>query len=175
MTARRGRSKQDKTEGGRERGMRRQDAVRWVAETVEDILQQRGDGLELVEVTFRTEGPRLILRVTLDGPDGITLEHCQQVSRALSARLDEEDPIPQRYYLEVSSPGLDRPLVKEKDYVRFAGREVRLSTYAPLDGRRNFQGKLVKLEDGHVHLVVDGKPVAIPFEGVARCRLVPQF
>lgn len=155
--------------------MKRQEVEEWVRASVEDILATRDDQLELVEVTFRREGRDWVLRVTLDHPEGVTLDHCQEVSERLSDLLDEVDPIPQRYHLEVSSPGLDRPLVREEDYSRFAGRTVKLSTFAPVDGRRNWVGKLLGLVDGHVHLLVDEREVAIPYEGIARCRLVPQI
>lgn len=155
--------------------MKRQDVEAWAAEAVEQLLAGRDDQLELVEVTFRPEGRQWVLRVTLDRPGGVTLDHCQEVSQALSRLLDEHDPIRQRYSLEVSSPGLDRPLVKAADYARFAGREVKLSTYAPVEGRRNWQGTLVGLVDGEVKLLVGGEEISIPLEGVARCRLVPQF
>ena len=152
--------------------MKRREVEEWVRATVEDILAGQNE-LELVEVTFRSEGGRNILRVTLDRPGGVTLADCEWVSEALGRRLDEEDPIPSRYFLEVSSPGLDRPLVRAEDYQRFAGREVRLSTYAPINGRRNWQGELIGLTEGVVRLRVGGEEVAIPYEQVARCRLVP--
>src|SRR5690606_15676612 len=103
---------------GEEETVKRQEVEAWVREAVEALLAQPADGIagdiELVDVTFRPEGGRRILRVTLDRPGGITLDDCQAVSNALSALLDEEDPIPYSYYLEVSSPGVDRPLVREE-------------------------------------------------------------
>lgn len=156
-------------------GVTRREVERWVAQAAEEIVAHLGDGLELVEVTFKPEGRRLVLRVTIDREGGVSLDHCEAVSHALSDRLDAHDPIPQQYHLEVSSPGLDRPLVRESDYERFAGRTVRLSTYAPIDGRRNWEGQLLGLSDGNVRLLVDRREVAIPYDGIARCRLVPQF
>lgn len=164
---------------GEEETVKRQEVEAWVREAVEALLAQPADGIagdiELVDVTFRPEGGRRILRVTLDRPGGITLDDCQAVSNALSALLDEEDPIPYSYYLEVSSPGVDRPLVREEDYRRFAGQQVKVSTYAPIDGRKNWQGELIGLTDGQVRLMVDQQLVSIPYEMVARARLVPQW
>jgi ribosome maturation factor RimP len=94
------------------------------------------------------------------------------MSRQISAQLDVEDPIEGRYTLEVSSPGLDRPLFSERDYARFAGRRIRLSTRVPLAGRRNFQGRLEGIVDGAVTVTLeDGNRVAIPREQVAGARL----
>lgn len=155
--------------------MRRQEVEAWVRNAVEGILARRTDGMELVDVTFRPEGGRRILRVTLDRPGGITLDDCEEISNALSALLDQEDPIPQSYYLEVSSPGVDRPLVREEDYRRFAGQQVKITTYAPIDGRKNWQGELIGLSDGQVRLRVDQQLVSIPYDKVAKARLVPQW
>jgi ribosome maturation factor RimP len=91
----------------------------------------------------------------------------------VSAQLDSEDPIPGRYTLEVSSPGLDRPLTSEKDFARFAGRQVKVTTVVPLEGRRNFAGRLVGLADAIVRVVLeDGQEVGIPKDQIAKARLV---
>lgn len=147
--------------------------VKEVQAIVEPIVENLG--LELVEVQYAKEGPTWVLRLTIDGPNGIGHEECLAVSRAVSDPLDEADPIPGSYSLEVSSPGLDRPLVKPADFVRFAGREVRVNTYGPINGRKNWRGLLKGLEDDEVVLTVDGEEVRLPFDKVSRTRLVPDI
>jgi ribosome maturation factor RimP len=128
--------------------------------------------MELVHLEMNREGAGWILRIFIDSDRGVTLDDCSRVSRQLSAHLDAEDPIERSYTLEVSSPGLDRPLFSERDYERFAGRQVRISTFGPIDGRRNFSGRLLGLTDGAVHLALDnGSEIAIPRDQVAKARL----
>jgi len=129
-------------------------------------------GMELVHLEMRRESGGLILRLFIDKEGGITLDDCAHVSRQLSARLDAEDPIDGRYTLEVSSPGLDRPLSRERDFERFAGQRVRVTTESPIDGQRNFIGRLEGLVAGAVHLVLeDGREVRIPRNRISRACL----
>jgi ribosome maturation factor RimP len=129
-------------------------------------------GMELVHLEFRREGAGLVLRIYIDKEGGVTLDDCARVSRLVSSQLDADDPIPNRYTLEVSSPGLDRPLVRDQDYSRFAGRLIRLTTAAPLQGQRRFSGRLIGLAEGSVRLALeDGREMAIPREQVAMARL----
>src|SRR5207249_1114070 len=129
-------------------------------------------GMELVHLELKRGPGGCILRLFIDKEGGVTLDDCSMISRQLSAQLDVEDPIEPRYTLEVSSPGLDRPLFSERDYARFAGRRVRVSTFAPIDGRRNFVGRLEGLVDGAVRLTLEGdREVAIPHQQVAKARL----
>lgn len=109
---------------------------------------------ELVDVEFIKEGANWYLRVYIDKPGGIAIDDCEAVSRQLSDRLDELDPIKQSYILEVSSPG-ERPLKKERDYDRFKGEWVEVKLYQPLDGRKLFEGKLMGLVDNNVKIVTD--------------------
>ena len=133
-------------------------------------------GMELVNLEMRHEAGGLILRLFIDKEGGVTLDDCAQVSRQVSAQMDADDPIPGRYTLEVSSPGLDRPLVSDRDFQRFAGQRVRLSTVAPLQGRRNFAGRLVGLVGPAVRLVLeDGQEVDIPRDLIAKARIVADF
>jgi len=129
-------------------------------------------GCELLLVELCGAGHRSILRVTIDKPGGIAVADCQRVSGELSVILDVEDPMPASYELEVSSPGIDRPLVRPEDYQRFAGRRVRLKTFGPIDGQRNFRGRLEGLEGETVRLALeDQRYVAIPLSQVAKARL----
>ena len=131
-------------------------------------------GFELVDVEYVKEGKDLVLRLFIDKPGGITLDDCALLSRQIDPILDAADPIPSSYYLQVSSPGLDRPLKREKDFERFAGSLVQLRTYQAIEGQRNFRGVLTGLHDGNVALEVEGKQVLIPLHMVAKANLVPQ-
>jgi ribosome maturation factor RimP len=131
-------------------------------------------GLELVDAEFRRETQGWVLRLYLDKPGAVTLADCQRVSEELSDHLDVEDFIAYPYHLEVSSPGLDRPLTRDQDFVRFAGQEARVSTRESLQGRHNFRGRLAGVEDGAVLLdLPDGQRVAIPRDLILRARLEP--
>ena len=110
------------------------------------------EGMELVDVEFVGRGRNAVLRIFLDKPGGITLRDCEMVSGQVGAILDVEDFIPGSYTLEVSSPGLDRRLVKPADFERFAGREVRLVLKAPREGRRRFRGRLRGIQEGRIQL-----------------------
>ncbi|MBI4484143.1 MAG: ribosome maturation factor RimP [Acidobacteria bacterium] len=129
--------------------------------------------MELVHVKFGLSGRTAILRVFIDKPGGVTLQDCQRISEQVSPQLDVEDPIPFSYVLEVSSPGLDRPLVKEKDFRRFVGHGVRIRTrIADPQGRRNFSGTLLDVKDGSVLVQDQGLTVhQIRLEDVDKANL----
>lgn len=128
-------------------------------------------GMELVDVEYVKEGSQWYLRIFIDKPEGIFVDDCQAVSREISRLLDENDPIPHAYALEVSSPGLERPLKKVGDYERFQGYKVVMTTYAPLNGKKSFTGRLEGLAEQGVILNVDGSEIVIPMEQVASARL----
>ncbi len=134
------------------------------------------EGLELVAVEYQREAGGWVLRVYLEKPGGIGLDDCQRVSQQLGDLLDVEDLIDHAYTLEVSSPGLDRPLVSEGDFARFAGRLVRLQTATPLEGQRRFRGRLLGIAGGTVRLEAEGgRQVAIPHAAIERARLVVEW
>jgi ribosome maturation factor RimP len=133
------------------------------------------EGYELVDLEFVKEYQNWILRVFIDHSDGIGLDDCEKVSKALSSALDEGDPISQQYVLEVSSPGLDRPLKSEKDFERFKGHRIKVKTYTPFEGRKNLEGLLVGLIDEKIVLVFEEEEKGIPRDQVASVRLVPEF
>jgi ribosome maturation factor RimP len=135
----------------------------------------RALGFELVDSELAGRGRNAVLRVYIDGPHGVTVDDCAEVSRQLSAILDVEDPFPERYVLEVSSPGLDRPLVKHEDFERFIGEDVKIRARLPIEGRRNFSGRLIEVESDHVVLEVDGDTVKLDFDNIERARLVPRY
>lgn len=140
------------------------DVVKLVETTV------TGLGYELVD--FERSG-RGMLRVFIDKPEGISVDDCQTVSNQLTRLFLVENVDYDR--LEVSSPGLDRPLKKEADFVRFAGEKVQLRLRMPLAGRKNFVGLIVAVSDGILQLDVDGSPVAIELSNLDKARLVPIF
>jgi len=133
----------------------------------------RGMGYELVGVAF--DGHQRVLRVYIDRPEGITLDDCSAVSYQLSGLLDVEDPIPGRYQLEISSPGMDRPLFTIEHFERFKGEMVRLQLSRPLEGRRRYKARLQGVEGEEVLLTEDDHTFRIPFDLIEKARLSPEF
>lgn len=133
-------------------------------------------GYELVLLEFSPHKGSAMVRLFIDAPAGITLGDCERVSREVEGVLDVEDPIPQNYRLEVSSPGLDRPLVKPAHYERFAGQVAKVQLIAPKAGRRKFQGVLKGLKDGQVVLeTTEAGTVELKLDEIERARLVPDY
>lgn len=136
-------------------------------------------GFELVQVQLVKERGTWFLRYFLDRPGGISINDCESFSRRIDPMLDAEDPIPHSYTLEVSSAGLDRPLLKEADYERFAGRLVHLRLHEPIEGRRRWSGRLKGLEQGHdgrlAVLESEAGRLEIPYERIAQARLIPEL
>jgi len=130
-------------------------------------------GLEIVLVEIKGGSDRPVVRLYIDQPGGVTLDDCERLSKRLSVELDVEDWIPHSYTLEVSSPGLDRPLVIEADFARFAGRNVRVRTRLPVQGQRNFKGKILRVALGKVELeVAPGRQVDIAVGEIEKANLV---
>jgi ribosome maturation factor RimP len=148
-----------------------------VEELVTPILEELQ--LELVDLEYVKEGKDWFLRVYIDSNNGIDIEQCGTVSERLSERLDETDPIPHLYFLEVSSPGAERPLKKSKDFEKAVGKQVFIKTYEPIDGEKHFEGELVNYDGESVtiaHMIKTRKKVTtIPFEKVASARLAVTF
>ncbi|GAA3662403.1 ribosome maturation factor RimP [Asaccharospora irregularis] len=146
--------------------------------TVEEIVEKITEplGFEIVDVEYVKEAGEYYLRVYLDKEGGISLDDCEQVSRKLSEQLDKQDPISENYFLEVSSPGLDRPLKKEKDFIRYQGRDVEIKLYKAVDGVKQFEGELVGLtEDKNIKIIIDGNEVEFNKKEVALVRLAIKF
>ena len=140
---------------------------------VTPILQEMD--LELVDVHYRREQGGWILRLIIDRENGVTLDDCTAVSREVSQLLDIEDIIEQVYNLEVSSPGLDRPLKSMGDFQRFTGRKAKVTTREPIQGNQVFIGRINKVEDELIILEVGQQELSIPFSEVARARLEVEF
>ncbi len=135
-----------------------------------------GAGMELVHLDLERERGGWFLRLFIDKPEGVTLGDCQAVSEQFGAELDAHDVFQDRYTLEVSSPGLDRPLRSESDFRRFLGRLVAVSTFEPIQGRRHFVGRLSAFEAGIVTVVdEDQETYAIPVDKIAKARLEVEF
>jgi ribosome maturation factor RimP len=136
-------------------------------------------GLELVEIEYVKEGKNWYLRVYIDKDQGVDIEDCGLVSERLSEKLDEIDPIPHNYFLEVSSPGAERPLKKPKDFEKAIEKNVFIKTYEPIDGEKSFEGKLLGFDGQTIRLEVKIKTriktMEIPYEKVASARLAVIF
>ena len=148
-----------------------------VADMLQEFLQQ--EGYELYNMEFIKEGRDWFLRVYLDKVSGegyIGTEDCEKVSRYLSEKLDEEDPIEQNYYLEVSSPGMDRPLITEEHYHRYTGYLVDVKLYKGIDGTKNITGELKGLNDGIVTIIDEKeKTWELPLDAISKTRLAVVF
>jgi ribosome maturation factor RimP len=132
-------------------------------------------GYELWGLEYFTHGSQSVLRVFIDKADGIHVEDCALVSRQISAVLDVEDPIAGEYTLEVSSPGMDRPLFTLEQFGLYIGEQVRIRLRMPFEGRRNFSGRLVALENEDVVVSVDEHEYLLPFDTIDKAHIVPRF
>lgn len=144
---------------------------------VESLLQPFLDEnqFELVDVEYVKEGSNWFLRVYVDKEGGIDIDDCGRISEFLSEKLDENDPIPTAYFLEVSSPGAERPLKKTQDYYKAVGQHVFITTYEPFNGLKEFEGKLSAFDEQTVTVEVGKKAYEIPFNKVASARLAIVF
>ena len=143
---------------------------------IEDLLSQGADalGLEIVAVEM-AGGNRPLLRIYIDGENGVTVDDCARASRQFSAILDVEDPISSRYTLEVSSPGLDRPLAKPDHFEAAIGERVKIKMASLVAGRRRFSGSLESASATAIVVNVDGEPHTLNYAQMDKARLVPDF
>ncbi|MGM7720406.1 ribosome maturation factor RimP [uncultured Metabacillus sp.] len=152
-----------------------------VTEIVEQLVTPILDEmkLELVDIEYVKEGSNWFLRLFVDSETGIDIEECGIVSERLSEKLDELDPIPHNYFLEVSSPGAERPLKKEDDFKKAIGKHVHIKTYEPINGEKTLEGVLADFDGQTVTVTVTvktrKKQVEIPYEKVAKARLAVTF
>ncbi|MFH1368765.1 MAG: ribosome maturation factor RimP [Elusimicrobiota bacterium] len=132
--------------------------------------------LELVDIQIMGEHGKKVVRFFIDKEGGINLSDCETMSRKMGDELDKTDIFPDGYILEVSSPGMDRVLKKEKDFVKYKGKKVRVTVFAPIDGQRNFLGEILDFENNCVKINdVTGRIVAIGLDKIARARLEPEI
>ena len=132
-------------------------------------------GYQCWGVEFISQGRHSLLRVYIDHADGILIDDCEAVSRQISAVLDVEDPITSEYTLEVSSPGMDRPLFTLEQFAAHAGEQVRIKLRSPFEGRRNFQGLLRGVEDQDVVVQVDNHEFLLPVDLIEKANIIPRF
>jgi ribosome maturation factor RimP len=132
--------------------------------------------METVLVEIKGDGNRSIVRAYIDQPGGVTLDDCERFSRRFSVSLDVEDWIPFHYVLEVSSPGVNRPLIKEADFLRFCGKNAKIRTRFPISGQRNFKGKILGVTEGRLELeVAPGKEVGIAVTDIEKANLMAEL
>ena len=148
------------------------DIAQKITKIIEPTLTDRG--FELVRVLFQGADTNNTLQIMVERADHTDMkaDDCESLSRALSAVLDVEDVIASRYVLEVTSPGIDRPLVKLSDYERFAGREAKIETMVPVDGRKRFKGKLLGVDGNVVQIDFEGQKQNIDFSIISKAKLV---
>lgn len=158
--------------------MAKEDVSKKVTELLEEFCE--GKELEVYRVQYKKEGPDFKLKVFLDKPIGaeneyVDINECEAATRYLGEKLDEIDIIDRSYTLEVSSPGLDRELIKESDFTRFAGREVTVKLYTAINGSKNYEGVLVGLNDGIVTIDVNGTEIDMPKDKISKINLTVVF
>ena len=147
-----------------------EDIITQVKELAEPVLAQKG--MELIDVEYKMEYGRWILRLFIDKSEGITVDDCGDVSRELGTILDVKNIITHAYNLEVSSPGLDRVLTREYDFLKYKGKKVKIKTKQPISGRRNFSAVLDDFKEGMVLLIdSEGKKWEIPFNDIKKAKL----
>jgi ribosome maturation factor RimP len=132
-------------------------------------------GYEFVGLEYNPNPKHAVLRIYIDREDGVGIEDCENVSRETAALLDVKDPIRSHYNLEVSSPGLDRPLFVPAHYLEFIGEMVQINLFAPLDGRRKFSGPILGADENVVRIDQDGSEVTLNLDNIVKAKLVPDY
>ncbi len=153
--------------------MQTKDIIKKVEEYVMPIIEQ--NNYELVETEFVKEGANYYLRLYIDKEGGFSINDCETVSRYLEEKLEQDDFIDKAYILEVSSPGIDRVLKKDSEYIKYKGRIVDIKLYKPIDKVKEFQGELIGLIDDKIVINEDGKEISFDRKDVAICRLAVIF
>ena len=156
--------------------MQRSERIEAFITTSVETLGSEIDRVQIVgwvEGEGRGEGDAM-LQIMIERQDGaeMIVDYCAKVSRAISALLDVEDPVPGQYTLEVSSPGIDRPLTRSKDFETYAGFEVKIETDAPIDGRKRYRGRLLGIKDGLVRIELEEGERQVPMDSIHRAKLV---
>ena len=148
----------------------KQSQLETMIEPIVTSLEYRLWGIE-----FLSQGRHSLLRIYIDSDGGVTLEDCEKVSRQVSSVFDVEDPITEEYILEVSSPGMDRPLFRLEHYQAWTGAEVAIRLRVPFEGRRKYRGLIKGVEDQDVVIVADGHEFLLPIETIEKAQVIPQF
>ena len=144
-----------------------------ISELAAEYLKQ--NNMELIEIIYRREQGGMALRITVDTQDGVTIDECEALNNYLSELLDREDIIQEHYLLEVSSPGLDRPITTDRDFERSMNKELEITTYEAIDMRKTHEGKLIGMDKDKIAIESNGISTVIPREKIARARLNIRF
>jgi ribosome maturation factor RimP len=134
-----------------------------------------GMGYDLIEIEHFPNPKHGVLRLYIDKEDGVTVDDCSSVSHQISALIDVEEPVSGHFNLEISSPGLDRPLRRLQDFQRFTGSLVKLKTAMPLEGQRNFKGRLLEADEDKIVIETDDEEISLPMSAVEKARIVPEY
>ena len=148
-----------------------------VVDIVSDIATPlcKAENLELVDVEFVKEGPHRYLRLTIDKEEGVSLEDCEYVSRGLNEELDRLDPIEENYFLEVTSPGVERELKRDVDFEKFAGKQIQAKLYQAFNGQKVIEGILIGLKNGYILVEVGKETIEIPRDKASAVKLLVTF
>lgn len=149
------------------------DIIENVTKLVAPYLE--ANGVELVEITYRREQGGMTLRLLVDTPEGVKIDECESLNNYLSELLDREEVIREHYLLEVSSPGLDRPIRSERDFARSLGKDIEVTTYVPIDGRKTHDGRFVGMDKESIVIESAGVSTVIPRKSIALARLSIKF
>ena len=144
-----------------------------ITELTEPVISS--EGLELIDIEYQKESRGWMLRFYVDTEGGVTIDHCSRLSRQIGDLLEVKDIIPHGYTLEVSSPGLNRILKREKDFIGSVGKIIKVKTCEPIEERKNFQGTLLSFESGNVTLHIDNQDVVIPLSLISKAHSIYQF
>jgi len=144
-----------------------------ISNKIEEIAERvaKSEGIEVVEVEVKGGGKNQFVRISIDKPAGVSHADCELISQQVGTILDVEDVVPGRYTLEVSSPGVERKLLKPRDYERFQGKKAKVTLRAPLENQRHWEGTLAGYADGVVSLDANGRQIRFPFEQVEKAHL----
>lgn len=151
--------------------MRRDQTHLW--ELFEPVV--KGMGFDLIEIEHFPNPKHGVLRLYIDKEGGVNVDDCSTVSRQISALIDVEDPVSGQFNLEISSPGVDRPLRRLVDFQRFAGSLVKLKTVMPLEGQRNFKGRLLEASEETLVIETDDEEISLPMSTIDKARIVPEY
>lgn len=144
-----------------------------VKELIRNYIED--NGIELVDITYKREQGGMVLRLLVDTPQGITIDECEKLNNFLSELLNKEDIISEHYTVEVASPGLDRPIITDRDFRRVLGKALDITTYQAIDGRKTHEGRLVGMDTDNIVMESGGVSTAIPRKLIARARLKIEF
>jgi ribosome maturation factor RimP len=148
-------------------------SVQKLNELLQPLVEELG--YEFVGLEYNSNPKHAVLRIYIDHENGIGIEDCEVVSRETAALLDVKDPIRSHYNLEVSSPGLDRPLFTPAHYQAFTGRQAQINLFAPQDGRRKFSGPILGADENSVRIEQEGVEVTLDLDNIAKAKLVPDY